>query len=205
MTLIRRAVLGLAAACLLLAGPAAAAEDEVLKHVNEGVENYKAGKHQEAINSLNFAVGLIREKQGGDLAAALPPPMPGWKSEDTAAAGAAMAMMGGGATLERKFTKGSERVEIMIMTNSPMLQGFMMMMSNPAMLAGNPNSKLTTIKGQKAVEERNEASKTGKITLVLMNSMLITAEGRQLEDPETLRKYAEAVDYGKLKQFLMNQ
>lgn len=53
-------------------------------------------------------------------------------------------MPGGGVSAERRYKKGAASVTVQIIADSPMLQGIMMMFSNP-MLAGADGVKIEKI------------------------------------------------------------
>jgi hypothetical protein len=54
------------------------------------------------------------------------------------------AVPGGGVSAERRYKKGAASVTVQIIADSPMLQGIMMMFSNP-MLAGADGVKIEKI------------------------------------------------------------
>lgn len=170
--------------------------DDVTDSINEALKYYNEGKYSDAVGSLNYAAQLIGQKKGGQLEAFLPKPLDGWTAEDPGSQAAGAAMFGGGVTAERRYSKDSASVHVQIVTDSPLLQGMMMMFTNP-MFAGSDGGKLEKIKGQKAIVKYIAADKEGKIDIMVANRFLVTIEGNDVMK-EDLEGYAKAVDYDKL-------
>jgi hypothetical protein len=170
--------------------------DDVTDSINEALKYYNEGKYSDAVGSLNYAAQLIGQKKGGQLEEFLPKPLDGWTAEDPGSQAAGAAMFGGGVTAERRYAKDSASVHVQIVTDSPLLQGMMMMFTNP-MFAASDGGKLEKIKGQKAIVKYSDSDKEGKIDIVVANRFLITIEGNDVMKAD-LEGYAKAVDYDKL-------
>lgn len=186
----------LAVAACLLAVSVPAFADDVTDYIDEALKFYKDGKFTEAVDSLNFAEQLIQQKKSAGLEAFLPQALSGWTAEEPTNTAAGNAMMGGGISAERSYTKGDSSVKVNIVADSPLLQGVMMMMGNP-MFAASDGGKVERIGGQKAVIKYNPADKNGDIKIVVANRFLVTVEGYDVSDAD-LKEYAKAIDYGKL-------
>ena len=170
--------------------------DDVTDYIDEALKFYKDGKFTEAVDSLNFAEQLIQQKKSAGLEAFLPEPLKGWTAEAATSQAAGNAMMGGGISAERSYTKGDSSVKINIVADSPLLQGVMMMMGNP-MFAASDGGKVERIGGQKAVIKYTPADKNGDIKIVVANRFLVTVEGNGITDAD-LKEYAKAIDYTKM-------
>jgi hypothetical protein len=179
---------------LIVSGSAFA--DDVTDAINEALQNYQDGKFSDAMTSLNYASQLIGQKKGGDLQSFLPQPLGGWEAEEATSQSMGAAMLGGGVSAERRYTKGSSSVRIQIVADSPMIQSMMMLFSNP-MLAGADGGKMEKISGEKAIVKYNTQQKDGNINIVVANRFLVTVDGNDasLED---LKAYAGKIDYKKL-------
>lgn len=184
----------LAMALCLGAFPAMA--DDVTDAINEGVSQYKAGNYSEAASQLDYAAQLIRQKKGGDLETMFPKPLSGWTAEDATSTAAGAAMFGGGVTAQRNYYKDGSNITINIMTDSPAMQGMMMMLSNPA-FASSSGMKLDKVNGQRAMYEYDAANQTGEMTIVVNNKYLITINGDVVSLDE-IKAYAGAIDFDKL-------
>jgi len=170
--------------------------DEVTDSINEALKQYNNGEFTEAVQSLDYSAQLIRQKKGGQLEAFLPEPISGWKAEDAKSQAMGAAMFGGGITAERSYVKGDSRVDVKIITDSPMMQGMMMMFSNP-MMATSDGGKLEKIGGEKAIVKYSSDNKDGDINMVIAGRFLITVEGNDVAR-EDLIAFAEGIDFKKL-------
>jgi hypothetical protein len=183
---------------LLLAGFAAGPvqADDIIESIKEGLEYYQDGSYSDAVSSLNYAAQLIQQKKSDELAQLLPEPLAGWTGEEADSQSAGTAIFGGGVTANRNYRKDSARIEVQIITDSPMMQGMMMMFNNP-MYTGSGGGKLKKIGRQKAMVKYNEQRQRGEITMVVANRFLVTVKGQNasLEDMEA---YAKSIDFKKM-------
>ena len=170
--------------------------DDVTVSINEALEYYKDGKYTDAVESLNYASRLIQQKKGELLESFLPQPLSGWTAESATSESAGAAMFGGGVATQRQYRKGSSSVLVQIITDSPLLQGVMMMFSNP-MFAASDGGKLERIGGEKAIVKFDPANKDGEIKIVVANRFLVSIEGSDVTR-EDLTGYAGAMDYKKM-------
>ncbi len=170
--------------------------DDVTDTINEALEFYKNGQNTDAVESLNYASQLIQQMKGKNLETYLPEPLEGWTVGKTMSQAAGAAMFGGGVTAEREYIKGSGSVRIQIVTDSPMLQGVIMMLSNP-MFASNDGGKLQRFGRQKGIIKYNSQNKSGDIQLVVASRFLVSVEGSDIEEKD-LTDYTEAIDFQKI-------
>ena len=191
-------VLLLVVFCLFLVSPVFA--DDVTDSVKEALKYYERGEYSEAAGNLEYAAQLIRQKKGGQIQAVLPKPLSGWQAEESSSQAFGGAMMGGGVSAERTYFKDNSSVTVKIVTDSPMLQGFMMMFSNP-MYATAEGGKLEKVGGQKAIVKYDREYREGDINLVVAHRYLVTIEGSDVTK-EDLTAYAQAVDYKQLEGML---
>jgi hypothetical protein len=190
---------GLLIAMLLLtvaAQPAAA--DDVTTAIEEALKAYRDGDHSTAVESLNYASQLIQQKKGEALRDYFPEPLKGWQAEEAKSQAMGSAMMGGGLTASRTYSREGASITVQFVTDSPMLQPFMMMLANP-MTAASGGGKLETIGGQKALVQYDASTKQGDIRIVVANRILVTVEGNAVS-AEDLKAYAQAVDYDRLSE-----
>ena len=180
-----------------LAGNVSSAEeDDVVNSINEGMEFYQSGEFAEATSSLNYAVQLIQQKKGESLSGLLPEPLDGWEAEEAQSQAAGAAMFGGGVTAERSYSKDNSRISIQIVTDSPMLQGVMMMFSNP-MFATADGGKMVRVGRQKAIVKFTPEDESGDLQMVVNNRFLVTVEGSGVSNDD-LVNYAKAIDTQKM-------
>jgi hypothetical protein len=169
--------------------------DDVTDSVDEALKAYKDGDYATAAASLDAAAQMIRQKRAESFSALLPAAPSGWTAEDATSAAAGAAMLGGGVSAERRYTKGDSSVTIKILTDSPMMSAVMMMLNNPAILASSGSGKLERIKGQKALVKQD--GDDGEINIVVGGTMLVTIDGDSVTAAE-MKVFAESIDYAKL-------
>jgi hypothetical protein len=189
-----RVFMGTALALIFFSMPAFA--DDVIDSINEGLKYYKNGSYSQAAESLNYASQLIQQKKGESLKSLLPELLKGWDAQEADSQAMGTAMMGGGLSASRSYTKGDSSVEVRIMTDSPMLQAMMMMFSNP-MMAASDGGKMEKISGQKAIVKYQQSERSGEINIMAANRFLVTVEGYDIS-VQDLKAYAGALDYNKL-------
>lgn len=192
-----RSVLSFCAFASLALGPTLRADD-VTDSIDEAVKAYKANDYATAAQSLDAAAQLVRQKRGEQFKALLPEAPKGWEAEEATAQSAGAAMFGGGVTAERQYRKGDASMTVKLITDSPIMQGVLMMMGNP-MFANADGGKLERIKGQKAIFKNKGGS--GSVNVVVSGVLLVQIEGSDVTDAD-LRAFAEAIDYGKIASLL---
>lgn len=184
---------GVCVAAFLSLGSALRADD-VTDSVEEALKAYKDKDYATAAQALDAAAQLVRQKRGELFTELLPEAPAGWDADDATTSAAGAAMFGGGVTAERNYTKGDSSVTVKFITDSPIMQGVMMMMGNP-MFANADGGKLERIKGQKAIFKNKDGS--GSVNVVVGGALLVQIEASDTSDAD-LRKFAESIDYAKL-------
>jgi len=125
IALVSALVVGLVA----FSGPVYA--DEITDSINEALTQYNNNDFSAASESLGYALQLLGQKKGGQLQELLPQALPGWTADEASSETVNAAIMGGGINAERRYQRDDSSVTVKFVTDSPMLQGMMMMFSNP--------------------------------------------------------------------------
>lgn len=169
--------------------------DDITDAVEEGLSGYKSGDLTKAAAQLDYASTLIRQKKAEKITAVFPDATTGWKAEEVSSEASA-AMLGGGITAERYYSKGEEvGLEIEMVMDSPALQSMLAMFSNPAMIAMG-GGKVIKIQGNTAkVEEDGDEI---ELMFVVNNNAMITLTGSGASLKE-VKAYAELLHLDKLK------
>lgn len=170
--------------------------DEVVDNLKNGLAAYEASNFSEALQAIDYASQLIRQKKGAAVAALLPAAPSGWTADEPESEAGAAALLGGIVTAKRNYHKGESTVSIQLQSDSPLLQTYGMMFSNPALLAGS-GAKLETIKGQRVAVTYRNADKNGDVKAVVDNRYVLTVEGSSLSREE-LTAFVGAIDFPKL-------
>ena len=178
---------------LFLAGLTVQA-DEIKDAIDTASKHYNAGELSQAIAQLDYASTLIRQQKGEQVKGAFPAAPSGWEAEEANSEVAGAAMFGGGITATRSYYNDEQRIEIQLMMDSPMLQAFSMMLSNPSMIAMS-GGKLTKIQGIQAVQKIDGDQL--EIQFVTAGGAMITLSGEKAAQ-STMLALANAIDLKKL-------
>ena len=155
------------------------------------------------MEELKFVTAQLQQLNQEENQKLMPKALEGWTEKESSSRDnqVAMSMMGGGTTMKSEFQRNKEKVTVEVMANSPMMQMMTMMLKNPAMMAGQKNTKPFRYKKAKGMIKK-EKTKT-EITLVLAGQILVKVSGRRLEDDAVLKEYLEQLDFSKLKEALL--
>ena len=187
-----------ALAVLFLALPLHAGEDTVLSTIKEATRQYQAGDYSGSASNLDYASQLIRQKKSEKMKDLLPEPLPGWDGKEASAQALGAAVLGGGVTVSRDYTRGASTISVEIVSDSPVLQSVLMMLYNPV-FAGAGGGRLETVKGNRSVLKFDSGKKSGELYIVVASRFVVTVKGRQVAR-EDLLAYGEAMDYRVLEE-----
>ena len=175
-----------------------ASADEVMDSINEAVLSYRDGKYTDAVESLDYASQLIRQKRSELLKTLLPEPLKEWTADSASSESTGLAMLGGVLSAKRVYRKGSSRITMEI-TDSPALQNIMAMFTN-LMFTTTGGGRLKRIGGQKAMIQYVPDTRDGDVTVMIENRCVLSVKGENVSEQDLI-DYASAVNYKKLKQF----
>jgi hypothetical protein len=170
--------------------------DEITDSINEALNQCNNNDYTAASESLSYALQLLGQKKGRQLQELLPQPLPGWTADEASSEMVSAVVMGGGINAERQYQRDDSSVTVSYTTDSPMLQGIMMMLSNPVFAAAN-GGKLEKIKGWKAIVKYDPQDKSGSIMIVVETRTLILIEGDSVA-LDDLKSYASVIDYQRI-------
>jgi hypothetical protein len=162
--------------CLYLLMPSfilAEEKDSVIQTIEKALQEYKDQNFSNAATDLDYASQLIRQKKGEALAAFLPEALEGWTTREGTSQATASSLFGGGLTAERAYTKDDAKINITILTDSPLLQPMIMMFSNPIFASSAGQFEL--INGYKGIIKYQYDG--GDINIVVNNRFLVTVNG----------------------------
>ncbi|MFN5560410.1 MAG: hypothetical protein ACK5CF_06590 [Opitutaceae bacterium] len=170
--------------------------DEVVDNLKSAIDLYQSGNYTEALQAMDFAGSVLRQKKSEAVAAILPAAPAGWTAQDPQTDGASAAILGGMVSAKRVYTKDEAEVSIQVQSDSPLLQSYGMMLANPALMAGS-GVKLETVKGQRVAVTYQAATKNGDIKAVVDGRYVVSIEGIGVSREE-LTKFVAAIDFAKL-------
>ncbi|MCG6881484.1 MAG: hypothetical protein LJE96_20355 [Deltaproteobacteria bacterium] len=175
-----------------------ASADEVMDSINEAIMSYQDGKYTDAVESLDYASQMIRQKRSELLKTLLPEPLQDWTADNASSESTGLAMLGGVLSAKRVYRKGLSRVTIEI-TDSPALQNIMAMFTN-LVFTTTGGGRLKRIGGQKVMIKYAPDTHDGDVTVMIENRCMLSVKGENVSE-QNLIDYASAVNYKKLKQF----
>ena len=191
----RRLIAPLAAIALLSVSSVSVA-DEVTDQLDVAREAYEAGNLSQSVDELNYAISQIQEMLSGEYAKLLPDALAGWTAGEAVSQAGGLAMLGGGTSMTRSYTKDSGgSVEIKVYANSPMAQGMSMMLQNPMLMQMDPSTKAYRYKGRRGMIKHDAGSTSYEITMMLKNNVLLQVSGQGLADKAPVVDYVKAVDF----------
>jgi len=190
--MMKAAILFLALTSLaLLTVPARA--DDATDQLQEARKAYDKGDYATALTALDAAAALIRQKRAQQWQSLLPDPLPGWQAEDAQSTTVSPAMLGGGTAVTRNYYRGTDKVEISLVLDSPIMQGIGSLMTNPFFT--NDDTKVMVINGHKAVYMRSDNS----YQALVGTKAMIVVKGSLMVDEPTLKAYLTAIKFSELE------
>ncbi len=174
-------------------------EDQVIQAVNEGIQKYNEQKYGEAAGQFEYAAQLAKQKKGEQIKDFVQSiePIEGWVGNQATSQAMAGGFMGGGVNVDREFTKDSSRMNLTILSDSPLIQSVIMLFSNPAMAAAS-GGELSTINGERVVIKFDPNNNSGEVKSVIDGKYLFTLDGRDVSKDD-LTNQTKNVNFQDLK------
>ena len=174
-------------------------EDQVIQAVNEGIQKYNEQKYGEAAGQFEYAAQLAKQKKGEQIKDFVQSiePIEGWVGNQATSQAMAGGFMGGGVNVDREFTKDSSRMNLTILSDSPLIQSVIMLFSNPAMAAAS-GGELSTINGERVVVKFDPNNNSGEVKSVIDGKYLFTLDGRDVSKDD-LTNQTKNVNFQDLK------
>jgi hypothetical protein len=188
--------LGIATLLLAVVAASGARADDVTDQINEALKAYQNHDTQTAIAALDAASSLLRQSRAEGLKKLLPAVPPGWTADAAESTAVGAAMLGGGTTASRTYHNGSQRVEVQIMADSPMLQGMAALLGSP--LAAMGGMKTVVVGGRRMSYTENDNS---YMTLVA-DKVIVKLEGSKETPEPTLKSFIGAIDFAAIEKLV---
>ncbi|MFN4263723.1 MAG: hypothetical protein ACK4IT_08990 [Thioalkalivibrionaceae bacterium] len=178
------------AAGLLL--PFSLSADPVREALDNAIEAYESGDIQYALEELALAQQALNELKTGQLAEFLPEAPSDWtRTIETSTNSGAMAMFGGGSSVEAVYSgPNGQSITMTIMADNPMLAMYAGAFSNPQLM--NQMGTVHRIGRERAVEQ------DGQFTMVVGGRYLIQASGG---DADNTLPLLNGIDFRALASF----
>jgi hypothetical protein len=169
--------------------------DDATDNIDAAKKSYESGNYSEALQSLDAANQFIRQKKAEQVIKLLPDAPKDWTASEPESEVAATALMGGGVTAKRSYSRGNSSVNIKIQSDSAVMQ-YAAMLTNPLLLSAS-GAKLETVKGQRVTISLPNGESSGNLKAVVDNRYLVEIEGNSVT-ADDLRTFAKAFDFAKL-------
>jgi hypothetical protein len=170
--------------------------DAVTDAIQDALEHYKGGRLSAAVESLDFAAGLVRQRKAEAMKALLPRPLKGWEVDDASSTLLAAAFYGGGVSVQRVFRQGKKVVLVSYVTDSALLQSAVMVFSDPAFATVN-GGRFDKVNGERALVKYDGKDQSGEIAVVINKRILVSIRGTQVAQPD-LYAFSKLVDFAGL-------
>ena len=190
----------LAVTALILAGTLPASADQIEDQINKALKLYQDGKVSQALTELDFAAAQLRQMKAESLGTIFPEAPDGWKAAKVKTGAMGAAMLGGGISADREYRQdgGRGRINIKVISDSPMLQGLAMMMSNPMFAQSSDGGKLMLIDGHKALL-KEQADDRAELQSIVNNKVLVEVKVNGTQDAASLAQdFFKKIDMKKL-------
>jgi hypothetical protein len=181
------------AVLLVLATVSAARADDVTDQIDEALKAYQNHDTQTAIAALDAASNLLRQSRAEGLKKVLPLVPSGWTADAAESTAVGAAMLGGGTTASRTYHNGSQRVEVQIIADSPMLQGMAALLNSP--LAAMGGMKTVVIGGRRMSYTENDNS----YTTLVADKVIVKVDGSKDTPDPTLKSFIGAIDFAAIE------
>jgi hypothetical protein len=177
------------AAVLMVVAACPTRADGVTDQINEALKAYQNHDTQTAIAALDAAGNLLRQSRADKLKALLPSVPPGWTADDAQSSAVGVALLGGGITASRAYRNGSQRVEVQIITDSPMLQAIAALLRSPLGEVGGMQT--VVVGGRRMSYTENDPS----YTTLVADKVIVKIDGNSATPDATLKSFIGAIDF----------
>ncbi len=186
-------MLSVVVASSVLLAPLASRADEVADQIKEALSAYQNQDLSTALAALDAATSLMRQQRADAWKAFLPAPPAGWTADDAQVSTAGPVMFGGGTGASRQYRKGDQRVDVTVLTNSPLLQGVGAVLSNIAAATGG--ARVLVLKGHRMVYLKDDNS----FTALIADKVMVKVAGSVATTEESLRQFISLIDFAGLE------
>jgi hypothetical protein len=179
----------------VLLAPLASRADDVVDEIKEALSAYQNQDLATALAALDAATSLMRQQRADAWKAFLPAPPAGWTADDAQVSTAGPVMFGGGTGASRQYRKGDQRVDVTVLTDSPLLQGVGAVLSNIATATGG--ARVLVLKGHRMVYLKDDNS----FTALIADKVMVKVAGSVATSEDSLRQFISLIDFAGLEKF----
>ncbi|MGE5547585.1 MAG: hypothetical protein ACM33T_11845 [Solirubrobacterales bacterium] len=166
-----------------LSAPAVAA-DGVPARLDAARAAYGRGDVARTVHELEGALVELQARLGKSLAECLPPALGGWQADPAEIEG--LESSGGGLAVTRAYSRNDATMNAVLNLDSPAVEAAVALLANPAATAAQVNLRRVKVGAEDALMRWDSATKTGEITMVLGNRVLLEIRGDNLQSGDVL-------------------
>ena len=161
--------------------------DDILGQIDVGRAYYEEGDLGRALNEFEFALNALRTRFSNQFIATLPDAPAFWHAEKPVLESSA-ALLGAGVMVTRRYEaqKGAGRITAELLVDSPMVQAFSAVFSNPIMVANDPTLERIRFGKTHALLKWNADQRSGDLSLAFGGRVLAKLVARDLDDKSVL-------------------
>lgn len=182
---------------VLVMGAPAWAADQVPAQIDAARAAYQKNDLARTAKALEAALGEIHDRLGKALAETMPPAVAGWQADPPEIQG--LGQVGGGLAVTRAYAKGEASLNASLFLDSPAVEAAAALLANPAATAAQPNMKRIKVGAEDALLRYDSANKSGEVTMVLGNRILLAIEGDNIAAADTLTEAAKGWNVAKIR------
>ncbi|RLD94850.1 MAG: hypothetical protein DRI93_03370 [Aquificota bacterium] len=183
----------------MVGGTGVRESDPALVFMEKAKDLYRQGKYKEAIDELKSAMARVKARQMKAFEEVLPPPPQGWKAGEPSTAPVVPDFLGGGVKVSRMYTGPSgERVEVAILSQSPLIQSVLSLISSVSVLGQVGNTRLFLYKGEKALERFYPHDRRGELDVVVGGRALVMIKGEGISKASLLTEFLKGIKWERM-------
>ncbi len=195
---LRRSLLVLPFAALLLGGAAAARADDVALQIGQAGAANVRGDALHTLTALQAAQTLVFGRLTEQFAKVMPPAPAGWDASPPESQ--SLDSIGGGMTVTRGYSNGDSTLNASLLVDSPAV------MSNSAQFrqtgALKPGWSRLEIGGEDALMRYDAADRVGEIMILLSDRVLLQIEGSDIGRSDLLVQAARGWNIAAIRRIL---
>ncbi len=171
-------------------------KDPALVAMGKAEDLYREGRYKEAMRELREALSRVKARQMKAFEKVLPSPPWGWKASAPSTTPVVPDILGGGVKVSRVYRgpKG-ERVEVSIVSQSPLIQSILSLISSVSLLGQMGHTRLFLYRGEKALERFYPDDRRGELDVVVGGRALVMIKGDNIPRASILMKFLEGMDW----------
>lgn len=189
--------MGMGTVGMLLACAPVWAADMVPSQIEAARAAYQKNDLPRTAKALEAALSDIHDRLGKALAETMPPATAGWQADPPEVQG--LGQVGGGLAVTRAYAKGEASLNASLFLDSPAVESASALFGNAAATAAQPNMKRVKVGAEDALLRFDAANKSGEITMVLGNRILLAIEGDNLASADVLTEAAKGWNVARIR------